>query len=279
MKKYVEITPERGRFRLGFRELWDYRDLVILLTKKSFALTYKQTILGPIWLLITPLLSSGIYSVVFGEIAGIQTDGVPKLLFFLCTNSLWTLFSSALSGNANLFRANARVFGKVYFPRLAVPVSNVLVHLIIFGVQFLLILGFVIYYVAHGMLAPVWWAWPLIPFLLLYMSLMGMSVGILASSLTTKYRDLSILISFGVRLWMFITPVVYPLSQVKNGLLRKFVTINPITAPMELFRLILMNKGSISLLGACCSVCFFVVCLLCSIAIFHRVERSFMDTV
>jgi len=279
MKKYVDITPDRGRFRLGFRELWEYRDLVVLLTKKSFTLTYKQTVLGPIWLLITPLLSGGIYTVVFGEIAGIQTDGVPKLLFFLCTNSLWMLFSSSLSGNANLFRANARVFGKVYFPRLAVPVSNVLVQLIIFGVQFLLILGFVIYYVAHGMLSPVWWAWPLIPFLLLYVALMGMSVGILASSLTTKYRDLSILVSFGVRLWMFITPVVYPLSQVKNGLLRIFVTVNPITAPVELFRLLLMNKGSVTALGACSSVCFFAVCLLGGIAIFHRVERSFMDTV
>lgn len=279
MKTYTEITPERGYFRIGFRDLWQYRDLVLLLAKKSFSLTYKQTVLGPVWLLIVPLLSSGVYSVVFGDIAGIQTDGVPKLLFFLCTNCLWTLFSSCISENANVFRSNANVFGKVYFPRLAVPVSNVLVRLVLFCVQLLLILCFTVYYVIKGTVSPLWWAWPLIPLLLAYISVFGMCVGLIASSMTTKYRDLSILISLGVHLWMFVTPVVYPVSQVKPGVLRFLVSVNPVTAPVETFRLILLGRGNVDVLSVCCSLCAFAVCVLGGIAVFHRVERSFIDTV
>ncbi len=279
MNDYIEITPEQDRLLPGLGELWRYRDLVILLTRKSFTLSYKQTVLGPLWLVITPLMSSGLYSIVFGGIAGIRTDGVPQFLFYLCNNGLWTLFASCLSGNANVFRANAGIFGKVYFPRLAVPISNVLVSLIKFGIQFVLILGLLLWYAARGEVRPQWQAWILVPLVLVYISLLGMSLGILASSLTTKYRDLSILVSFGVRLWMYVTPVVYPLSAVEGSVMRFFVMMNPVTAPMELFRRILLGSGSLEPFSIACSICFFLLFVTGGTMVFHRVERTFMDSV
>lgn len=279
MGTYIEITPDRGHFSLGLKQLWQYRDLVALLTKKTFLLDYKQTVLGPLWLLITPLLSSGVYSIVFGRVAGIRTDGIPQLLFFLCNNGLWGLFSSCLGHNAHVFRANAWLFGKVYFPRLTVPVSNVLVRLIKYGFQFFLMLCFIVYYVLRGMLHPHWWAWLLVPVILLYVSLFGMSIGILASSLTTKYRDLSALVSFGVSLWMYVTPVVYPLSQLGKGLFRTVVVLNPMTAAMELFRWAMLGSGTVLPVSVVSGLVFFVVCALGGVFVFHRVERTFMDSV
>ena len=279
MDTYLEITPDRGRFRLGLRELWQYRDLVVLFTKKTFLLDYKQTVLGPMWLLITPLLSSGVYSIVFGTVAGIRTDGIPQLLFFLCNSSLWGLFSSSLGSNSSVFRANAWLFGKVYFPRLTVPVSNTLVRVIKFGFQFFLMLCFIVYYVLRGMRHPHWWAWLLLPVLLLYVSLFGMSIGILASSMTTKYRDLSALVSFGVSLWMYVTPVVYPLSQLGEGLFRTVVVLNPMTAAMELFRWAMLGSGTVLPVSVVSGLVLFVVCALGGVFVFHRVERTFMDSV
>ena len=279
MENCIEITSEKQGFHLGLKELWRYRDLIVLFTKKTFMLTYKQTVLGPLWLLITPLLSSGIYSIVFGTIAGIRTDGIPQLLFFLCNNCLWGLFSSCLNNNANVFRANAGIFGKVYFPRLTVPVSNVLVRLMIFGIQFAIIVCFVVFYAAKQMIQPRWSAWLAIPLILLWVSILGMSIGILASSLTTKYRDLAILVSFGVQLWMYITPVVYPLSELGPGVFRSLVSLNPVTAPMELFRWILLGSGTLTLQSLVGSFVFLAAAVLGGITVFHRVERTFMDSV
>ena len=279
MGEYTKITSEKRTFRLGFGELWRYRDLIVLLTKKTFVLSYKQTVLGPLWLLITPLLSSGIYSIVFGDIVKVQTDGIPQLLFFLCNQSLWTLFSSCLLRNANVFRENADLFGKVYFPRLAVPISNVLVQLAIFGVHFLLLLGFLLYYSVQGMICPNWTAWAFLPLVVLQVSLLGMCIGVLVSSMTTKYRDFSVLVSFGVRLWMYVSPVVYPLSQLDPGVLRVLVMLNPITAPMELFRWILLGEGTIDPLYTVGGAVLLCPIALGALYMFHRVERTFMDSV
>ena len=279
MNEYIEITPQQNKLHLGLRELWKYRDLVALLTKKAFTVSYKQTILGPAWLLITPLLSGGIYTIVFGQIAGIGTDGVPQLLFFLLNSSLWQFFSSCVGGNSNLFRGNAYLFGKVYFPRIAVPVSNIMVSGGIFGVQALMIVLILGYYALRGVVHPVWWGWLLLPLLLFLLALMGMSVGLIISSMTTKYRDLNVLVGIGLRLWMYISPVVYPLSVMKQGRLRTLVLFNPVTAPLECIRQIAFGTGAVEPLFLVYSTVFTGICTLLGLFIFNRTERTFMDTV
>ena len=277
---YTNIESDSREFRLNLKELWDYRDLVLLLTKKTFTLSYKQTILGPAWIIINPLLSSMMYIVIFGVIAGISTNGIPQMLFYLISTTFWTLFASSLTSNAYTFIHNAHIFGKVYFPRVAVPVSNVLVNLIKFAIQMIIILGLIIYYVYKGEVHPVWYLFPILPLLLIHISVMGMSFGIIVSSLTTKYRDLSILVSFIMQLWMYGTPIVYPLTQLMEGsMIRKILLYNPLTAPMELFRYIMTGRGDI-LPGYCtASVALTILCAFFGIIVFNRVEKTFMDTV
>ena len=277
---YTNIESDSREFRLNLKELWDYRDLVLLLTKKTFTLSYKQTILGPAWIIINPLLSSMMYIVIFGVIAGISTNGIPQMLFYLISTTFWTLFASSLTSNAYTFIHNAHIFGKVYFPRVAVPVSNVLVNLIKFSIQMIIILGLIIYYVYKGEVHPVWYLFPILPLILIHISVMGMSFGIIVSSLTTKYRDLSILVSFIMQLWMYGTPIVYPLSQLTEGsMIRKIILYNPITAPIELFRYIMTGRGDI-LPGYCAaSVVLTILCAFFGIIVFNRVEKTFMDTV
>ena len=277
---YTNIESDSREFRLNLKELWDYRDLVLLLTKKTFTLSYKQTILGPAWIIINPLLSSMMYIVIFGVIAGISTNGIPQMLFYLISTTFWTLFASSLTSNAYTFIHNAHIFGKVYFPRVAVPVSNVLVNLIKFAIQMIIILGLIIYYVYKGEVHPVWYLFPILPLILIHISVMGMSFGIIVSSLTTKYRDLSILVSFIMQLWMYGTPIVYPLSQLMEGsMIRKIILYNPITAPIELFRYIMTGRGDI-LPGYCtASVALTILCAFFGIIVFNRVEKTFMDTV
>ena len=276
---HTHITSKRRWFELNLKEVWQYRDLIILFTKRNFTVRYKQTILGPAWLFITPVISSLIYTFIFGGIAGIGTEGVPQLLFYMSGNAIWTYFSSCVTKNASAFTANANVFGKVYFPRLTTPISNMLTSGIEFGIQMLIVFAFFVYYLFAGAVKPNWTSWTLIPVILLHLGIMGLGFGIIISSLTTKYRDLTILVSFGVQLWMYITPVVYPLSQAGEGAFRALLLINPVTAPVEVFRYALLGQGTIVPWALLWSGCFTVFVALFGIMIFNRVEKTFMDTV
>lgn len=276
--QHTHITAAHDLMDLKLGEVWRYRDLIWLFTKRSFTVTYKQTILGPLWLFINPLLTSLVYVVLFGNIAGLSTDGVPQLLFYLTGTALWTFFADCVTKNAGTFTENANLFGKVYFPRLVLPVSQVLGGVIRFGIQMLLVLALLIYYVATGAVHPHPTAWLWIPLILAQLGVLGMSVGIIVSSLTTKYRDLNVLVSFGVSLWMYATPVVYPLSTV-SGSVRTLLLINPVTAPMELFRWAVLGSGSVSPGLIAVSLGAAAAAALVGIVIFNKVERTFMDTV
>lgn len=276
---HTHISSKKKWFSFDLKEVWRYRDLIVLFTKRTFALTYKQTILGPAWIFLNPLFSSIIYAFVFGGIAGMSTDGVPQLLFYLCSNAIWIFFSGCITKNASTFTENANVFGKVYFPRLTVPISNVLASIIQFGVQMLLVMVFLIVYVAADKVHPNWLAWLLIPVVLLHLGLLGLGFGIIISSLTTKYRDLSILVTFGVQLWMYATPVVYPMSQLGDGLMKTILRINPVTAPIEVFRYAVLGKGEIMTEYLILSWVITIIVAVVGVMIFNRVEKTFMDTV
>lgn len=278
-KYHTHISSRNQWYKLNLKEVWQYRDLIVLFTKRTFALTYKQTVLGPAWIFLNPLISSIIYAFVFGGIAGMGTDGVPQILFYLCSNAIWIFFSSCVTKNATTFTANANVFGKVYFPRLTIPFSNALAAVIQFFVQMILVLIFLAYYVFAGKVHPNWTAFLLIPLVLLHLGLLGLSCGIIISSLTTKYRDLAILVTFGVQLWMYITPIVYPLSQLGDGLMKTVLLLNPVTAPVEVFRYAILGQGTIMPEFIVISACLTVVLFAIGIMIFNKVEKTFMDTV
>lgn len=278
-KHHIHISSKQKLFKLNLRETWQYRDLIVLFTKRTFALTYKQTILGPAWVFLNPLISSLIYAFVFGGIAGIPTDGIPSILFYMSSNAFWILFSTCVTQNASTFTTNASVFGKVYFPRLTMPLSNVLSSIIQFFIQMILVMFFFLYYLIQGQVHPNWWAWFLIPLLILHVSILGLGVGIIISSLTTKYRDLSILVTFGISLWMYITPIVYPLSTLGDGLLKKVFMINPVTPIVEVFRYALLGNGTVDIIYYLISIAITIVVLVGGIIIFNKVEKNFMDTV
>ena len=276
---HTHISSKRKWFELKLNEVWRYRDLITLFTKRSFAVTYKQTILGPIWLFLNPLVSSLIYAFVFGGIAGIGTDGVPTILFYLTSNAIWVFFSTCVTQNATTFTGNAAVFGKVYFPRLTMPLSNVLSSIIQFGIQMLLVLLFMVWFLIKGEVHPNWGAWAAIPLVLVHLGILGLSCGIIISSLTTKYRDLSVVVTFGVSLWMYLTPIVYPLSTVAEGTMRQIFMINPVTPAVELLRYAVLGQGSVhwGFYGLSCGLT--AVLFFLGVMIFNRVEKTFMDTV
>ncbi len=276
---HTHITSKHNWYDLNLKEVWQYRDLIWLFTQRNFVVKYKQTILGPTWIFLNPLISSVIYAFVFGGIAGIGTDGVPSILFYLAGNAIWTYFSNCVTQNASTFTANAGVFGKVYFPRLTMPASNVLSSMLQFGVQMLLVVAFLVYYVITGAVTPNWSGWLLIPVVLLHLGLLGLGVGIIISSLTTKYRDLAILVTFGVQLWMYITPVVYPMSQLGDGMMKTVLMLNPVTAPVELFRYAVLGVGTVMPGYLAISGVVTVFILVLGIMIFNKVEKTFMDTV
>ena len=276
---YICISSDRRWTDLRLEEVWQYRDLIVLFTKRYFALTYAQTILGPLWLFLKPFLTSIMFTLVFGYIAGIQTDGVPKFLFFLCGTAVWNFFSACVSDNAKTFIDNASLFGKVYFPRLTVPVSKVTAFLIRFLIQISMVLIILFYYCVNGNVSPRFELWIILPFLLLQLGLMGMGVGIIISSLTTKYRDLSVLVEFGIQLWMYGTPVVYPLSQLPQGWMRTAALLNPVTAPVELFRFILLGEGLFIPASYLWSLGFTVIVTVLGVVVFNHVEKTFLDTV
>ncbi len=276
---HTHITSKYKLFSLNLKEVWRYRDLIFLFTKRSFTVTYKQTILGPAWIFLNPLISSLIYAFVFGGIAGIGTDGVPTILFYLTSNAIWTFFATCVNNNATTFTSNAAVFGKVYFPRLTTPISNVLSSVIQFLIQMILVMGFMVYFLIIGEVSPNWIAWLAIPFEILHLGLFGLGVGIIISSLTTKYRDLTVLVTFGVQLWMYITPIVYPLSQLGDGLMKTALMINPVTAPVEVIRYAVLGQGTIMPLYLAISWALTIVVVVFGIMIFNKVEKTFMDTV
>lgn len=278
-KYHTHISSKQKKFDLNIREIWRYRDLIFLFTKRRFQLTYKQTILGPAWIFINPFLTSIVFTFLFGKVAGMSTNGVPQFLFYLASNAIWSFFSASLTNNATTFTSNSGLFGKVYFPRLTVPISNVLSSAINFFVQMLMVMLVLVYYMFKGKVSPNWTAWLLIPFVLLVLGAMGLGLGIIISSLTTKYRDLSILIGFGVTLWMYATPIVYPISQLGDGIIKTILYINPVTALVELFRYAVLGKGTVSLPLLAVSLTFTTIVLLIGILVFNRVEKTFMDTV
>ena len=281
MQKYhTHISSKHKMFDLKLKEVWQYKDLIWIFTKRSFTVAYKQTVLGPAWLFINPIFTSLIYTFLFGGIAGMDTDGIPQLLFYLSGNAMWSLFSSSLTKNASTFTANAGVFGKVYFPRLTTPISNSLASIIQFFIQFIMVAAVLVFYTITGEVNPNWvLLLVVLPFTLIHLSVMGMGLGIIVSSMTTKYRDLSVLVGFGVQLLMYATPVVYPLSQLDDGILKTIIMINPTTMPMELYRYALLGQGTINILFYVISLVFTLLVIVFGIMIFNKVERNFMDTV
>lgn len=276
---HIHISSSHSWMKLNLKEVWQYRDLIYLFTKRNFVVSYKQTILGPAWIFLTPLFSSIVQAFVFGGIAGIKTDGVPMMLFYLCSNAIWAFFSSCLTNNANTFTANAYVFGKVYFPRLTTPISNVLSSMIRFGIQMILVMGFMVYFLAQGAVAPNWAAWVMIPVELIHLGILGMGFGIIISSMTTKYRDLTVLVDFGVQAWMYLTPIVYPLSTVTEGWMKTLLMVNPVTSAVEMLRYAILGKGTIDFGFYGLSWVITLAVALLGIMIFNKVERNFMDTV
>lgn len=277
--RHTYITSKHKLFDFNLKELWQYRDLIGMFVKKDFSLIYKQTILGPLWILLVPLITTVIYTIVFGNIANLSTDGIPKLLFYMTGNALWSFFAECINKTANTFKDNANVFGKVYFPRLTKPLATVISAGINFVVQMLMFLCFWIYYIAKKAVHPNWVYLPTLILVLLIMGCMALGCGIIVSSLTTKYRDLSIAVTFGVSLWMYATPVVYPLSTAGEGIMKTILLINPVTQMMEIFRFVLLGEGVISFWGIIWSVIFTVIVLFGGIVLFNRVEKTFMDTV
>ncbi len=268
------LEPTSNPFKFNFRELWRYRDLILLFVKRDFVAVYKQTALGPLWHFIQPLFASAVY-VIFGSFAKIPTDELPRVLFCLTGVVLWNYFSSCLTKTSNTFIGNAHIFGKVYFPRLAIPISVIISNLMSFFIQFLLIIPFLIYY--RDNIHPNIFLLS-IPFLVLVLAMLGLGFGVIVSSLTIKYRDLIYLISFGVQLAMYATPVIYPLSLIP-GRFRSIASLNPLTPIMEVFRYSLLGKGTFTLTSVLYSIVFAIVIMTIGIVLFNRVEKDFMDTV
>ncbi len=275
----THITSKPSWLHWNLKDLWKYRDLVFLFARKSLTVTYKQTILGPLWLLLNPLISSFVYMVIFGRIAGLGTEGVPDMAFYLTGTAAWGFFSTCFSGNSTIFTSNAHLFGKIWFPRLTVPLANILTALVKLGVQLLPALALVVHYTVRGVVSPDWRYCLLLPVTILQMALLALGCGLIVSSATAKYRDLNALVPVGTQLWMYATPVVYPLSVIPPGIIRRTVLLNPVTACMELFRKALLGMGTPHLRYVATSWAITLVILLAGLALFHRVERTFLDTV
>ena len=273
------ITPRDRLLTLDWREIWRYRDMFLLFVARNFRTAYKQTILGPLWFVITPVLSVIVYVAVFGGIANIPTDGLPPILFYLLGISVWGYFSSCLSATSNSFVTNADIFGKVYFPRIIMPLVAVTTNLLTFGIQLLIFAAFYIYYAATGTELAIHWQIVLFPLLVLILALMSVGFGMIFSSLTTKYRDLQIMLVKIISLWVYVTPVIYPLSMVTNPKLHLAMSLNPVTPVMEAIKYSLLGQGQFSWLWLGYSVLFTVILLIFGLMMFNKVQKSFMDTV
>jgi len=272
------IRPKRHLLDINLKEIWDYRDLVMLFVRRDFVAKYKQTILGPFWFIINPVISTLMYTLVFAGIAKIPTEGVPPQLFYLSGIVAWSYFAACLNGTSTTFVSNAGIFGKVYFPRLVSPISVIISSMVQLGIQLLLLMGFMLYYTFTGYDIQINWHLFYIPLLIIDLALMGLGFGIIFSALTTKYRDLTNLMSFGVQLWMYITPVIYPASAVPEKY-RIFIYINPVAPLVEAFKYGLIGVGEFSLERLLYSVFFTNILLFTGVILFNRTEQNFMDTV
>lgn len=271
------IEADHSLFDLKLGEVWRYKDLVYMFVKRDFVSSFKQTILGPVWFFINPILTTIVFVVVFGKIAGLSTDGLPQILFYLSGVTLWNYFSTSLTGASSVFTTNASIFGKVYFPRLVMPITIVISNLMRFGVQFILFIMVWIYYLVKGDITPNVWLLAT-PLLIILMAAFAMGAGMIISSLTTKYRDLQMLLGFGVSLFMYATPVIYPLSSL-SGIWKKIAFYNPLTGIFECFKYGWLGSGDFSPEMLLISSIIIFVMLAVGTVVFNKVEKSFMDTV
>nr|WP_294899548.1 ABC transporter permease [uncultured Pedobacter sp.] len=275
----LEIKAKNSLFDLQLKEVWHYRDLMWLFVKRDFVAQFKQTILGPAWHVIQPILTTLMFLLVFGKIAKIPTDGIAPAAFYLAGLTVWNYFSACLTATSSTFTANASIFGKVYFPRIVIPLSVVMSNMVKFAIQFMLLVAVIIYYHFNGY--PFHFSLNLlfIPFILILMAGISLGVGIIISSVTTKYRDFSILLGFAVQLLMYATPVIYPLSYLKGTSYKWVIDINPISSVVESFKYVIFGKGLVEPYSLLYSVLFMFLSLFFGYLIFNRVEKSFMDTV
>lgn len=272
------IKPQRKLFDLRLGELWQYRDLINLFVRRDFVSVYKQTILGPLWYLIQPILTTLTFTIIFGRIARLSTNGLPPFIFYMSGTVIWSYFADCLTKTSNTFITNAQLFGKVYFPRLAVPISILISNLITFAIQFIMFLGFAGYFWFSGTaIRPNIWIL-FTPILILMMAGLGLGFGIIVSSLTTRYRDLRFLVTFGVQLWMYVTPVIYPVSSIPAQF-QPFIYANPLTPIVEAFRFSFLGAGELNILNLAYSAGFMLVVMIVGVILFNRIEATFMDTV
>jgi len=277
-----ETTPRRKSFELNFKELYSYKDLLVLFIRRDIVSVYKQTVLGPLWFLIQPLLTSMIQFVIFGKFADIPSDGVPYFLFVLAGNILWNYFSLSFTGIAETFKKNQGIFGKVYFPRAIMPISISISNLFKFAIQFFLFVGILAYVIMNGgEVNPNMYMFTL-PLILIVMALISMGVGMVVTSITTKYRDFTFILSFGVSLLMYMTPVIYPTSLAVEKVpehLTNLIYLNPLTGLFDLFRYAFLGAGEINLLSLVWSAAFAILVYIFGLVIFNKTEKSFMDTI
>jgi lipopolysaccharide transport system permease protein len=276
-----EITPKNKFFSLNLKEVWQYRDLLLLFVKRDVVTVYKQTILGPLWYLIQPLFTSITFTIIFNNLAGISTGTVPPFLFNLAGITVWNYFTACLNGTSNTFGANAGIFGKVYFPRLIVPISIVISNLIKFGIQFLIFIAFYVFYYLKGATVGLNGSVVFFPFLIVLMGVLGLGLGMFISSLVTKYRDFSNLIGFGVQLLMYLSAVMYPMALIKEKLPSYgwLVQYNPLAYIIETARYMLLDVGHISIWGLGYTFLVTVIVFFVGVLIFNKTEKSFIDTV
>jgi lipopolysaccharide transport system permease protein len=272
------IEPKSGWFNIPFGEIYQYRDLIFMFVKRDFVTFYKQTILGPLWYIIQPLVNSVIFTIIFGKLANIPTDGIPPFLFYMAGTVVWGYFASCLTQTSNTFAVNREIFGKVYFPRMTVPISIVITGLFQFLIQFVIFLGFLLYYWYQGAEVVPTKMILTLPLILLQMAILGLGMGILVSSLVTKYRDLTFAMTFAVQVWMYITPIVYPLTQVPEQY-RNLYVINPMVSIVESFRGAFLGVSSIETHHILISVLVTLTVFIVGIILFSRIEKTFMDTV
>ena len=272
------IQPQRKFLDFRLKEIITYRDLIFLFIKRDFVTFYKQTILGPLWYIIQPLINTLVFTIIFGNIAKISTEGVPPFLFYFAGNVIWGYFALCITSTSSIFSSNANIFGKVYFPRITVPISNVLIGLMQFAIQFVLFLSFLFYFYIKGLDINLNYTLFFIPLLLLQVALLGLGFGMLLSALTSKYRDLTFVMSFGVQLWMYATPIVYPLSIVPEKY-KLIFALNPMTSIVESFRYIFYQESIIDFKIITISLIITLLISFFGLLFFNKTEKNFLDTV
>jgi lipopolysaccharide transport system permease protein len=276
--EWTVLTPRKPLLDLRLREVWQYRDLIALFVRRDFVATYKQTVLGPLWFLLQPLFTTIVFTVIFGKIAQLPTDGIPDFLFFFSGVVVWNYFADCITKTSTTFSANSGVFGKVYFPRMTVPIASVISNLITFGIQFVLFLVIVGWFMLRGNAVQPSWKVVVLPVLVLQMAMLGIGVGCLVSALTTRYKDLNMAVGFGVQLWMYASGVIFPRSEVPANL-QWLMTINPMVPVVESFRYVFLGAGTVEIYQLAAGAILSVVIFLWGVVIFNRVERTFTDTI